>query len=188
MLQDFGIELKVHERHESTVSYLALGDEVLGYFLLEDQLRYDTANVLQELYGQGIEVVMLSGDRQEVVDQIGQSLNIETRIGNCLPQDKVSYVIDQQAQGRIVGMVGDGINDSAALARADVGFAMGLGSDIAKESSDVVLMEGSLNGIVKGIALSKQITRNIRQNSSLLLATTWSCPVAAGCYPITGSC
>ena len=188
LLQDFGVELKVHERHESTVSYLALGDEVLGYFLLEDQLRHDTANVLQELYGQGIEVVMLSGDRQEVVDQIGQSLNIETRIGNCLPQDKVSYVIDQQAQGRIVGMVGDGINDSAALARADVGFAMGLGSDIAKESSDVVLMEGSLNGIVKGIALSKQITRNIRQN--LFAAFGYNLvlvPVAAGVvYPITG--
>ena len=156
--------------------------------MLEDQLRHDTANVLQELYGQGIEVVMLSGDRQEVVDQIGQSLNIETRIGNCLPQDKVSYVIDQQAQGRIVGMVGDGINDSAALARADVGFAMGLGSDIAKESSDVVLMEGSLNGIVKGIALSKQITRNIRQN--LFAAFGYNLvlvPVAAGVvYPITG--
>ncbi|MCS5572535.1 MAG: heavy metal translocating P-type ATPase [Pseudomonadales bacterium] len=185
-LQSLGI--KAFPETEGTVSYLVRGDQVVGYFVLEDQVRDDAARLVRELAVHGVDVVMLSGDRPEVAEQVANGVGIATFKGRCLPEDKLDYITEQQAQGRIVGMAGDGINDSAALACADIGFAMGGGTDIAKESADIILLEASLRGIKTGIDLSRSITRNIRQN--LVAAFAYNLlliPVAAGIlYPFTG--
>jgi len=185
-LRSLGV--KVFPQTKGTVSYLTRYNEVVGYFVLEDQVREEAAGLVEELTINGVEVVMLSGDRSEVARQVADVTGIATFKGKCSPEHKLDYIKGQQEQGRIVGMAGDGVNDSAALALADVGFAMGTGSDIAKESADVVLLEGALRGIKTGIDLSRSITRNIRQN--LVAAFAYNLlliPVAAGAlYPFAG--
>ena len=179
---------KVFPQVEGSTSYMMRRDQVVGYFVLEDQVREEVAALVKEFTVDGIDVAMLSGDKQEVVEQVARDTGIADFRGECLPKDKMDYIATHQARGRIVGMAGDGINDSAALALADIGFAMRGGSDIAKESADVILLGGSLRGIRTAIDLSRSITRNIRQN--LFAAFAYNLlliPVAAGVlYPFTG--
>lgn len=188
LLRSMDVEVADEVRENLTVTYVARNGELVGYFLIEDQVRSEAADMIDDLSEAGVEVVMLSGDREVVVERVAKSLALDTYQGDCLPEDKLRYIEEEQAKGRVVGMAGDGINDSAALARADVAFAMGGGTDIAKESADVVLLKGSLKGIIAGIDLSKTITRNIRQN--LIAAFGYNLlliPVAAGVlYPFTG--
>ena len=186
-LRSLGIEV-FPKNGGGTVSYFAQQGEVVGYFVMEDQVREEAADLVHDLALNGVEVAMLSGDGADVTGQVAAITGISNSRGNCLPQDKLDYIAEQQAQGRIVGMAGDGANDAAALALSDVGFAMGGGTDIAKESADVLLLGGTLSGIRTGIDLSRRINTNIRQN--LVAAFAYNLiliPVAAGVlYPFEG--
>ncbi|MBT7370701.1 MAG: cadmium-translocating P-type ATPase [Gammaproteobacteria bacterium] len=171
-----------------SVVYLMIEQDVVGYFLLQDAIREDAAAAVAEMKEKGVRVVMLSGDRREVAAQVAEKVGIEEVFAGLLPEDKLGQIRLWQSQGEIVGMVGDGINDAAALSAADVGFAMGEGTDIAMESADITLLGESLGGIARSIYLSRRIVRNIRQN--LIAAFAYNIlliPVAAGIlFPFTG--
>jgi Cu+-exporting ATPase len=141
------------------------------------------------LHREGVRIVMLSGDDRTAAERVARTLGLDAFEGNVLPDAKAEHVKRLQAEGRVVGMAGDGINDAPALAAADVGIAMGTGTDVAIESAGVTLVRGDLGGIVRARKLSRATVRNIRQN--LFLAFVYNLlavPVAAGVfYPFTGT-
>ncbi|MDB5926600.1 MAG: Heavy metal translocating P-type ATPase, partial [Betaproteobacteria bacterium] len=147
-----------------------------------------TAEAIRELKQSGARIVMLTGDSQRTADVVARKLDIDVAIGEVLPEDKAKHVKRLQDEGRKVAMAGDGINDAPALAQADVGIAMGTGTDVAMESAGVTLVKGDLRGIARARALSRATMRNIRQN--LLFAFGYNAlgiPIAAGVlYPTFG--
>jgi len=167
---------------------LMIDGEVRGSFMLRDTVREDAASAVAEMNQAGIRVVMLSGDRESAAREVAGETGISEVQAGLLPEDKLDRIREWQRQGEVVGMAGDGINDAAALAAADVGFAMGEGTDIAMESADVTLLGESLHGIAHGIHLSRRITSNIRQNLFAAFAyNVLLIPVAAGAlYPFYG--
>ncbi|WP_439603500.1 HAD-IC family P-type ATPase, partial [Devosia sp.] len=171
-----------------TVSVLVADGLVTGLIAMRDEPRPDAAAGIAALKGEGIRAVMLTGDNRRTAEAIAASLGIEAR-AELLPQDKQRIVGELQGEGLTVAKVGDGINDAPALTEADVGLAVGTGTDIAIESADVVLMSGDLNGVPKAIALSKATIRNIKQNLFWAFAYNVSLiPVAAGVlYPVNGT-
>ncbi len=155
-----------------TVLYLAEDSHFLGYFLITDQVKETSIEALKDLQAVGIKkTVLLSGDRQAVVDEFAQQFAFNDAFGDCLPQDKVSTFEEIQTQSQqAVAFVGDGVNDAPVLARADVGIAMGgLGSDAAIESADVVLMDDDLGKLPQVIRLAKKTVRIARQNMTLAI-------------------
>lgn len=162
--------------------------EILGVIAGADVVKETSAQAIRELKKLGIEVIMLTGDNERTAKAIQQQLDIDTVIAEVLPQDKEREVAKLQEGGRRVAMVGDGINDAPALARADVGIAIGAGTDVAIESADVVLMKSDLLDVVTAIGLSKAVIRNIKQN--LFWAFFYNAcgiPLAAGLlYPVFG--
>lgn len=160
----------------------------LGTFLLEDVVRPSARPSLEELRRSGIRVVMLTGDREGVARKVAGELGIAEFRAGMKPAEKAEAVRGLQADGRRVCMAGDGVNDAPALAAADVGLAMGAGSDVAKETADLVLVQGSLQGVTRAFALGRAIMRNVRQNLFLAFAyNTLGIPLAAGVlYPLTG--
>lgn len=147
-----------------TVLYFANEKEVIGIIAVADTIKETSYNAIQELKRKNIEVVMLTGDNKIVAEQIGKKLKIDKVISEVLPQDKEKEISKLQEQGKKVAFVGDGINDSPALVKADVGLAIGSGTDIAIESADIVLMKNTLLDAVTAIRLSKAVIRNIRMN------------------------
>ena len=155
--------------------------KLLGVIAADDMIKPDSAAAVAELKRRGIEVVLLTGDNEAAAQRVGAQIGADKVIAEVLPADKDKAVAQLQAHGRITAMVGDGINDAPALARADVGIAIGAGTDIAIESADAVLMNSSLFDVVTTIDLSRSVLRNIRQN--LFWALFYNClaiPVAAG--------
>jgi Cu2+-exporting ATPase/Cu+-exporting ATPase len=166
-----------------TSLYFAREAELLGVITVADQIKPTSAIAVRELTHMGIEVIMVTGDNQAVAESIRRQTGIPRVIAEVLPEDKERVIRDLQSEGKKVVMVGDGINDAPALARADVGIAIGAGTDIAIESADVVLMKSDLLDVFTAISLSKGVMRNIRQN--LFWAFIYNIigiPIAAGVF------
>jgi P-type Cu+ transporter len=172
----------------STSIYVAIDGKYAGSVAVADPVKPSTANALRELKAQGIRLVMLTGDNQATAQEIAKSLGIAEFKAEVLPAQKAQVVRDLQKESRIVAMAGDGINDAPALAQAQVGIAMGTGTDIAMESGGVTLLKGDLEGILRARKLSQATMRNIRQN--LFFAFFYNAigvPIAAGVlYPFFG--
>jgi Cu+-exporting ATPase len=171
-----------------TALFAAIDGGVSTVIAVADPIKETTAQAVRDLQAQGITVVMLTGDSRKTAEAVGRQLGIQEVIAEVLPEHKVERVKALQAQRRSVAMAGDGINDAPALAQADVGIAMGTGTDIAIESAGVTLVKGDLGGIVKAIRLSHATMRNVNQN--LFFAFVYNAlgvPIAAGVlYPFFG--
>jgi len=171
-----------------TPIYVAADGKALGLVMIADPIKADSAAAVARLHALGLTVVMLTGDNAATAQAVADQAGIDEVIAEVLPADKAAKVEALQAQGEKVGMVGDGINDAPALAQADVGFAIGTGTDVAIESADVTLMRGSLHGVADAIAISEATVRNIKQNLfGAFIYNTLGIPVAAGAlYPLFG--
>jgi Cu2+-exporting ATPase len=171
-----------------TVMYVALGGELAGYVGVADPVKATTPEAIQLLRASGIRIVMLTGDNPVTAAAVGRRLGLDDVKAGVLPQDKYKHVRALQKEGRMVAMAGDGVNDAPALAQANVGIAMGTGTDIAMSSARVVLVKGDLRGIAKARVLSVHTMRNIREN--LFFAFIYNflgVPMAAGVlYPWLG--
>ncbi|MCL7420616.1 MAG: cadmium-translocating P-type ATPase [Methylobacter sp.] len=171
-----------------TPMLLAVDHKVAGIIAVSDPIKKDSAEAVQLLKSQGVRLLMVTGDNEITAQAIARQAGISEVRAQVLPQDKAAVVKELQRQGEIVGMVGDGINDAPALAQADVGLAIGTGTDVAIESADVVILQGSLLKIPEAIELSKATLVNIKQNLlGAFFYNTISIPVAAGLlYPVFG--
>jgi Cu+-exporting ATPase len=171
-----------------TVVFFAVDGKAYGMAAVADPIKETTGEAIAKLKAEDVRIVMLTGDGKRTAEAVARQLGIDEAIGEVLPEDKAKHVKRLQAEGRKVAMAGDGINDAPALAQADVGIAMGTGTDIAMESAGVTLVKGDLRGIARAIRLSHATMRNIRQN--LIFAFGYNAlgiPVAAGLlYPFFG--
>ncbi|MGZ5098031.1 MAG: copper-transporting P-type ATPase [Usitatibacter sp.] len=171
-----------------TVVFFAVGDVAGGIAAVADPIKESTAQAIAALKREGVRIVMLTGDSRGTAEAVARQLGIDEALAEVLPEDKAGHVKRLQAEGRKVAMAGDGINDAPALAQAEVGIAMGTGTDVAMESAGVTLVKGDLRGIARAAVLSRATMRNIRQN--LLFAFGYNAlgiPVAAGVlYPALG--
>jgi Cu+-exporting ATPase len=171
-----------------TVMFLVTGDAVTGILGVADPIKPSTPEAIRALRAEGLRVVMLTGDSQVTAKAVARALGLDDVIAEVLPEQKVEAVRRLQGEGHVVAMAGDGVNDAPALAQADVGIAMGTGTDVAMESADVTLVKGDLRGIVRARRLSRASMRNIRQNLVwAFIYNVLGVPVAAGVlYPWFG--
>ncbi|MDO6853366.1 heavy metal translocating P-type ATPase [Cellulophaga lytica] len=181
-------EIQKYQKQGKTVSYVAINKEVIGYVVIADKIKETSAKAIKELQNRGVDVIMLTGDTYETAKAVADSLNLNSFKAGMLPKDKLKEVEKLQQQGKIVAMAGDGINDAPALAKSDVGIAMGTGTDVAIESAMITLVKGDLHGIVKAHNLSSGVLKNIKQNLFFaLIYNTIGVPIAAGVlYPVFG--
>jgi Cu2+-exporting ATPase len=181
-------EAKTYQKQGKTVSYLAIDGTVSGYMVIGDKIKKTSAKAIKELQEKGIDVVMLTGDNHDTAQAVASELNLADFKAGMLPEDKLREVEKLQESGKVVAMAGDGINDAPALAKSDVGIAMGTGTDVAIESAAITLVKGDLHGIVKARNLSDAVMRNIKQNLFFALVyNTLGVPIAAGVlYPFFG--
>jgi Cu+-exporting ATPase len=172
----------------NTVMYVAADGRLAGLVGVSDPIKETTPEAIRKLHAENIRIVMLTGDNKTTARAVANRLDIDDFVADVLPQDKAAAVKRFQQEGQIVAMAGDGINDAPALAQAEVGIAMGTGTDVAMESARVTLVKGDLRGIVRARLLSKATMRNIKQN--LFFAFIYNAlgvPVAAGVlYPLFG--
>jgi Cu+-exporting ATPase len=195
-LKGHGIEVPAKENSTATepssaavtAVYLAIDGKVAGVFLLSDQIKSSTPEALRALREDGIRIVMLTGDRRDAAAKVASELGIEEFEAEVQPQQKGEIVKRLRDQGRIVAMAGDGVNDAPALAAADVGIAMGTGTDVAIKNAGITLVKGDLRGILRARKLSRAAIRNIKQNLAFaFLYNALGIPIAAGAfYPIFG--
>jgi Cu+-exporting ATPase len=171
-----------------TPVYVAVDGQLAGLIAVADTVKLEAASVVQTLQQRGLTVMMLTGDNRHTAEALAKTIGITQVVAQVLPKDKVKTIQDLQAQGRTVAMVGDGINDAPALAQADIGIAIGTGTDVAIETGDMILMMGHLGGVVNAIALSQAILRNIYQNLwGAFIYNLVGIPVAMGVlYPFFG--
>ena len=171
-----------------TVMFVAFDGRPAGLIAVADPIKPTSAAAIAALHARDIRVVMLTGDSRGTAEAVAREMGIDEVHANVSPEDKHSKIEELKAQGRRVGMAGDGINDAPALAAADVGIAMGTGTDVAIESAGVTLVRGDLTGVVQAIVLSRSTMRNIRQNLFFAFGyNTLGIPVAAGLlYPFFG--
>ncbi len=171
-----------------TVMLLAINGKAAGLIGVADPVKASTPDAIRALHDEGIQVIMLTGDNRTTAEAVARKLGIDRIEAEVLPEQKAAIVKQLQAQGRFVAMAGDGINDAPALAQAQVGIAMGTGTDVAMESAGVTLVKGDLNGIVRAVRLSRATMRNIRQNLFFaFIYNVLGIPIAAGVlYPFFG--
>jgi Cu+-exporting ATPase len=170
------------------VMLVAIDGRAAGLVAVADPVKPGAAEALATLRGDGLHIVMLTGDSRQTAQAVGRRLGIADIVAEVLPDGKAAAIAELQAQGRVVAMAGDGINDAPALAQAEIGIAMGTGSDIAIESAAITLVKGDLYGIVRARRLSRATLRNIRQNLAFaFLFNLLAVPIAAGVlYPVAG--
>ncbi len=172
----------------ATAIFVAIGNQLAGVFGIADRVKATTPGALHSLHEQGLRLVMLTGDNRKTAEAVARTLGVDEVEADVLPEDKSRIVARLREEGRVVAMAGDGVNDAPALAAADVGIAMGTGTDVAIESAGVTLLRGDLTGIVTARALSRATMNNIRQNLFFAFAyNAAGVPIAAGLlYPFTG--
>ena len=171
-----------------TAMFVAVGGQIAGIVSVSDPIKETTPEAMEKLHAEGLRIVMLTGDSQTTAAAVAEKLGIDDFIAEVMPEDKADSVKRFQEEGKVVAMAGDGINDAPALAQAQVGIAMGTGTDVAMESARVTLVKGDLRGIVRAVMLSKATMRNIKEN--LFFAFFYNAlgvPIAAGVlYPVFG--
>lgn len=190
LMRDNGVEVKEWKNKSDNLAdsgatplYIAENGRVIGLIGVEDTVKPTAKAAISELKQMGISVVMLSGDNKRTAEAVGKRLGIDRVISEVLPTDKEKVIRDLQSEGKLVAMVGDGINDAPALARSDVGMAIGAGTDIAIDSADIVLMKNSLLDVSGAIRLSKAVIRNIKENLFWAFFYNALCiPLAAGAF------
>lgn len=193
LINDLGISFDTSKLEEFTAQgktpvIFATKEKVLGFVMVADEIKEESIHAIKDLHALGIKVVMLTGDDEKAARYIGSLVGIDDVVAQVLPQDKLTKIKELQLQGNIVAMAGDGVNDAPALAQADVGIAMGTGTDVAIESAGITLLGGDISKLVKAIHLSKITMRGIKQN--LFWAFIYNIigiPLAAGVlYPFFG--
>ena len=187
-LDDLDERAKFLESDGATVVFVALGGKIAGAIAVADPVKATTPEAIAQLHHERIRIVMLTGDSRTTAEAVARKLGIDQVEAGVLPEQKGEAVKKLQAEGHIVAMAGDGVNDAPALAQANVGIAMGTGTDVAMESAGITLLSGDLRGIVRARALSRATMRNIRQNLFFAFAyNSIGIPVAAGVlYPFFG--
>jgi len=195
LLEELGVDAGVLDKRAAvlreagqTVVFLIVDDAIVGLLGVADPIKPSALPAIRDLQREGLRVVMVSGDSEATARAVGRALGLDGVVAEVLPERKVEIVRRFQAEGRVVAMAGDGVNDAPALAAADVGIAMGTGTDVAMESAGITLVQGDLGGIVRARRLSRATMRNIRQNLAwAFLYNLLGVPVAAGVlYPFTG--
>lgn len=172
----------------STVSFIAVDGKVAGFVVFTDKIKEGTGASLRKLQNAGIEIVLMTGDNERTAKSVADELKIDTFFANCMPQDKLAKIESFQNEGRLVAMAGDGINDAPSLAKANIGVAMGGGSDVAIQTADITLLYDDIESIVKARKLGVSVMRNIKQNLFFaLIYNSIGVPVAAGVlFPFFG--
>jgi P-type Cu+ transporter len=175
-------------REGQTVMFVVVDGKAAGILGVADPIKETTPEAIRQLHAQRIRIVMLTGDSRTTAEAVARRLGIDEVVPEVLPTEKADVVKRFQSEGRKVAMAGDGINDAPALAQADVGIAMGTGTDVAMESADVTLVKGDLRGIVRALRLSRATMKNIKQNLFFAFVyNTLGVPLAAGVlYPFFG--
>ena len=196
LLEQFHVEIpeilrkQVVENQDQakTVSFLAKGNTALGFLTFSDKIKSTSKKAVEFLKKEGVEVIMITGDNEHTAKAVANELGIQQFVASALPQDKMEAVKKLQAEGKIVAMTGDGINDAPALAQSNVGIAMGTGSDVAIESAEITLLKGDILGVAKSKILSEGLLKNIKQNLFFaFIYNTVGIPIAAGLfYPFFG--
>jgi Cu2+-exporting ATPase/Cu+-exporting ATPase len=193
LLEELGIAFDVSQLHKlssqgKTPVIFTDREKVLGFAAIADEIKQESKQAVKDLHKLGIKVVMLTGDDQKTANYIASLAGIDEIAANVLPQDKLAKIKELQAGGKIVAMAGDGVNDAPALAQADIGIAMGNGTDVAIESAGITLLRGDISKLVKAIKLSKMTMRGIKQNLFWAFAyNIIGIPLAAGAfYPFFG--
>lgn len=195
MMEEKGVDIKTHKEivdklaeEGKTPMMFAKSEQLIGVIAVADVIKDTSKDAISKLRKMNIEVTMLTGDNKKTAEGMGKDLELNNIISEVLPQDKEKVISELQKNGKKVAMVGDGVNDAPALVRADVGIAIGAGTDVAVESADIILMKNDLLDVVTAISLSKAVIRNIKQN--LFWAFFYNClgiPLAAGVfYPMLG--
>jgi Cu2+-exporting ATPase len=181
-------EIIAQQKLGKTVSYIAINNKAIGYVSISDAIKLTSAAAVKTLMDKGVEVIMLTGDNENTAKAVAEELHLPSFKAGFLPEDKLKFIKKLQAEGKIVAMAGDGINDAPALAQANIGIAMGTGTDVAIESADITLVKGDLKGLVKAKNLSQAVMKNIKQNLFFSFAyNVLGVPVAAGVlYPVFG--
>jgi Cu+-exporting ATPase len=193
LLRELGVDAGdagVDERRArgETVMYVVVDGQFAGVLAVADRIRASAAEALRRLREEGLQLVLLTGDHRTTAEAVARTLGIDRVLAEVSPADKADYVRQLQREGRRVAMAGDGVNDGPALAQADVGVAMGTGTDVALESAGLTLLQGDLGALVRARVLSRATLRNIRQNLVFAFAYNMAgVPLAAGLlYPFTG--
>ncbi|MEZ5347562.1 MAG: copper-translocating P-type ATPase, partial [Pyrinomonadaceae bacterium] len=196
MLDEMDIQIPMSQENEveglrgegQTVMFAAVDGKFAGLIGVADSIKHNAEDAIRRLHDQNIDVILMTGDNAKTAEAVARQLNIDSVFADVLPEQKAGKVKELQAQGKIVGMAGDGVNDAPALAQAQVGIAMGTGTDVAMESADITLLRGDLLGILKARKLSEATMSNIRQN--LFFAFIYNLvgvPIAAGVlFPVLG--
>ncbi len=182
------LQANAEQKLGKTVSYLSEESNAIGFVVISDKIKESSKEAIHKLQKEGIKVIMFTGDNEETARAVSDALKLDGYRAHMLPGDKLDEIKKLQKKGNKVAMAGDGINDAPALAQADIGIAMGTGSDVAIESAGITLVKGDLNGIAKARSLSQKVMKNIKENLFFALAyNTIGIPIAAGIlYPFFG--